>query len=415
MDKPIPSETKKKDRFIRLIKFAGITAVFILLFFGARNLLSTEVETSSLHFAKVMRGNIQSTVTASGKVVPLYEMVLNAPIRAEIRQLVARNGQQVEKGDTLLELDASFIVLQHAQLKDQLELRKNNVALLKLQYKKELKDLEIENHMQQLKLNRLKSSLKDAQKLNAIGGTTGEEVKQAKMNVGIAKLEKQKLQEQLNYKKNALSGNLKNLELEVNIQEKKLDELARKIALSNIKPLQPGVVTWINQSLGQKVNEGDALVKIANLTHFKVEAAITDRHMNKLSTGMPLKIRVNKTLLDGHISSILPEVKHNQISFYVSIQNDSSEVLRPSMQVEIMIPTEQKENVLKVANGADFSGAREQEIFVVNGNIAEKREVKVGLSSGKYIELSGNIKEGEEVVISGSKTYAHLSSFKINK
>ena len=413
MDRPISEKSRLKNRNKSIFKISGGVILLAILFFGFRALLTHEVDKSKLRIATVKRSYIESSILASGSVEPLYEIVLNAPIQAEIEKIRGKIGTKVSKGDTLLELDAKFIQLQYEQLKDQLDLKKNNVSLLKLQYRKELNDLGIDFNMKELQMNRLISSLNDSKKLEAIGGATNEEVNQAELNVKIAKLEVKKLKEELNYKKDALSGNLKNLELEVRIQEKKLAELAEKISLSTIRPLQPGVITWINQSLGRKVNEGDELVRVANLQHFKVDAQITDRHLSKLRTGMPLKVRINKQFLKGSIAAILPEIKQNRVAFDIALENDSSSLLRPSMQLEVIVPTERKDDALVVANGAAFKGANHQEIFVVREGIAYKTKVKIGLTNGKKVELIGDVKEGDQIIVSSTNDFDHLSSFKL--
>ena len=78
-----------------------------------------------------------------------------------------------------------YVALEFEKLADELELKKNNVTLLKLEYDKNLRDLELEDEIKALQLSSLEAQLTDAERLQKIGGATQEEVEQAELNLKI--------------------------------------------------------------------------------------------------------------------------------------------------------------------------------------------------------------------------------------
>lgn len=415
MDRPISNTQQNKTRNKKFLRYGIIVIVFVIGLFALRNFIAPSAEKSDFRMASVERGNMESTISASGLVLPSYEIMLNSPINADIKSTHYRNGSKVNEGDLILELDAESTQWIYDQLEDQLELKKNNVGLLKLQYDKNLRDLKADDTILGLRLNNLEALLVDEQKLQSIGGSSDESLEKAQLNLEIARWEKKKLENELQFKKESIEKEKRNLELEVLIQENKLKELDKKLRETKVTAPQEGVITWVNKSIGKKVNEGEVLVRIANLSNFKVEASFSDLHFEKVKVGMEVKVRINKTDLKGHIESIQPEVENNTVKCNVVLEDDSNKLLRPNMRAEVFIITAQKQNVLRVLNGPAFTGARQQNIFVVNGDKAEKRKVSLGLNNNDYVELIGNIKAGDRIILSDMKDYDHLDILKLSK
>tara|TARA_R110002096_G_scaffold368544_2_gene561796 strand:- start:39699 stop:40946 length:1248 start_codon:yes stop_codon:yes gene_type:complete len=415
MDKPISNSEQKKGRIWKWLKISLIPISLILAFLFLRSLLSAKADMDEFRIARVEYGEMENSISATGLVLPSYEIIINSPIHADISAVHFQNGDKVKKGEIILELDALSTKLNYEQLKDELELKTNNVSLLKLQYDKNLLDLEADDTIKGLELQNLESLLKDEQKLQSIGGSSDENLEQAKMRLEIAKWQKKKLENELAYRKRSLEKEKRNLELEVNIQAKKLAELAKKVDESEVKASQDGVITKVNKAIGKKVAEGEELVRIANLNAYKIEASYSDLHSSKVKVGMPVRVRINRVDLTGYIESILPEIENNTIKCNIVLDDDANAALRPNMRVEVFIIRSKKDHVLRVMNGPAFNGGIEQNLFVIKDGIAYRRKLKIGISNTDYVELIGDIHEGEELIISNMKEYEHLTEIKLSE
>lgn len=414
MDRPISNTEQRKSNLIKWLKYAAIVGVIVIGFLGLRYALKTKVEKADFLFATVQRGDIENAITATGLVVPSFEQQINAPINTEIKNVVLKSGAKVNAGDLIMNLDEEFIKLEYEGLKDQLELKKNNITRSRLEYDKNVKDLDYQNQIMALQIANLEASLVDIKRLEKVGGATAEEVEKAELNLKIKRLEKQKLENELNFKKQAVVSDKRNLELEVMIQEKKMRELNRKLNETAVKAPQSGVITWLVEDIGKKVTEGEPLVRLANLQNFRIEASCSDRYANSVKVGMSVNVRVNKDKIKGTITSILPAVENNTIEFIVELENGNNAKLRPNMQVEVFIITGKKENVLRVRNGAAFTGAIQQDLFVVRGNEAVKVTVSIGLSNIDFVEITSNaLKEGDKVIVSNMRDFEHLDKIEL--
>ena len=411
MDRPISENKQRKRVWRKAIRYVLLLVALALVFLLIRRLLRTRLDNSDFQVATVEIGDVENAISAYGSVVPAFEEQINAPVATEINEVLVRSGAVVEAGDLLMQLDDEYIRLEYDQTKDQVELKKNKITRLRHEYEKNLNELRYETEIKALQLAALEAQLKDAQRLQQIGSATTEEVEKADLELKIAKLEKKKLDNNLSFKEKTINSDRRNLELEMLIEEKKLQELRRKLSETAVKAPRVGVVTWINESIGQKVNEGEALVKLANLEAFRIEASCSDRYANLVKTGLPVRVRVNREDLAGYISAILPAVENNTLEFIVELEKENHPGLRPNMRVEVFIVSDKKEQVLRVRNGATFTGAVEQNVFVLDGEKAVRQRVNIGLTSSDFVELKNtSLQPGDRIIISDMKDYDHLET-----
>jgi len=414
MDREISTIDQNKSRLGQWFKYLLILVAIGVAFFLLRNFLKTEIKKEDFRFATISVGDIENKITATGLVLPSFEQQINAPVATEIKEIILTSGAEVNAGDLILKLDEEYVRLEYEALQDQLELRKNNITKLNLEYDKNVKDLDYQDQIKALQLSSLKANLADLKKLKNIGGATQEEVEQGELNLQIANLEKKQLENELNFRRASLNSDKRNLELEVTIQEKSMRELGRKLKETSVKAPRAGVVTWINQNIGQKVNEGEPLARIANLENFRVEASCSDRYSNIVKVGLSVDVRINKTNLKGIITSILPAVENNTIEFVVQLEQTNHKELRPNMQVDVFIISGKKEKVLRAQNGPAFTGAKLQGLYVVRGEQAIRKEVRIGLTNMSYVELLTNeLQKGDQIIVSDMKDYDHLETIEL--
>ncbi len=416
MDKEISSKERDKSKILQTSKWIVIFVIIAAIFYFGRNALRKTGTIGDFYIAQVERGDIQNTLTATGIVKPAYEREINAPVNTEIKRVILPKGTVVKKNQLIMDLDQEFTQLEYDRLNDELELKQNNIAKLNLQFDKDLKDLDYNDQIKALSLSQLRAQVKDQERLVEIGGATDEELEQARLRLEVAEIEKLMLENNLEYTRKANVKEKRNLELEFTIQQKKLQELKRKLSETEVRAPLDGVITWILEDVGRTVSQGEPLVRIADLNSYVIEASTSDRNTESINVGMDVNVRINRNTLKGIISNVLPAVEDNTVKFLVELENKNDESLRPNMRAEVYLITEQKTNVLKIKNGAAFGGATNLNVFLVEGDRAVKMNITKGLSNSDFVELtSSNIKEGQRIIISETKDYDHLDEFKINK
>lgn len=406
MDTLIDSKVRKKRRQRQLLKGLALLAALAAALWLFRLAIQPKAKASELRMATVEVGDIKQAITATGLIVATFEEQLNAPVATTIQQIHLSTGREVEAKDLILTLDRAYVELDLESRRDQLKLKKNNVGLLKLEYDRDIQELDYNTRIKDMELSAAQAQLEDAKRLLAVGGATDEDVERAQLQLRITELERDKLRNELAYRRASLAGRKHNLELEVGMQEKEVAQLSRKLQETEVRAPRSGVITWINEKIGQQVTEGSPLVRIADLGHFRMEATCSDRYADQIKVGLPVDVKLAKARLSGIVSAILPEVENNTLKFLVAFDEPSHAALRPSLRAELEVIVGEKADVLKVRNGPAFRGGIRQDVYVVRGKEAIATEAQLGMRSGEYIEISGpGIKAGDRIIISDTKDF----------
>jgi len=197
------------------------------------------------------------------------------------------------------------------------------------------------------------------------------------------------------------------------IQESDLKQLEHKLNLANVSATRNGVITYVNKNIGANVKEGETLLRIADLSSFKISGSLSDNYIDQLHNGMPVIVKVNDTQLQGHVSNVYPSVQNNLVTFDIQLNDRANKQLRPNLKVDVYLVTAVHNKVMRVANGAAFKGASPQDIFVVDGDGAQRRSVHTGLSNFDYIELQDGVKPGDVLITSDVSNFKNARQLKI--
>ena len=413
MDKSIEVETTTKRKRKRNIIITIVLVILVIAIFSVRALIQPSITRAEFTSAIVSTGNIENTINASGEVLPEFEEVLTSPINAAVREVLMDAGTKIKAGQSILTLDKSAAQTEYDKLGFLIESKENEISKLKLDLEKSFYDIKSNNSIKQLRISNFKDAVSSAQRLFKAGGGTKEDIDQAELNLKVAELEKQQLENEIKSKQQTMKIEIREAELSLAIQRNDQAALTRKLKLADIIATRDGVITWVNKNIGASVKEGESLARIANLSGYKVAGSISDTQLEDLRNNMPAIIRINDTQLRGSINNISPAVNNSIVSFDVGLEEKDSKLLRPNLKVDLFLVTATRTKVLRIPNGPAFKGSNEQVVFVLKNGIAEKRLVKLGLSNFDYVEILSGLKLGEEVITSDMKGYEYATKITV--
>jgi HlyD family secretion protein len=413
MDTVIEEEVTARKKKSAIIIITVVIAVFAIAVWLLRSSLKSTIKKTEITTAVVEKGSVENTLNATGEVLPEFEEILTSPINASIKKVLMDAGNKVKEGQSILTLDKSASQTEFERLNFQLQSKRNEISKLKLDLNKSFFDIRSNNDIKQLRISNLADAVENAKRLFKAGGGTREGIEQAELNLKVAQLEKKQLENEIKSKQQTMQIEIKEAEIALAIQENDLHELQRKLNLANIIATRSGVVTWINKNIGATVREGESLARIADLGSFKVNGSVSDNYMDQLHNGMPVIIRVNDTQMKGHVANVYPSIQNSIVTFDVQLDERNNKLLRPNMKVDVFLVTELHNNVMRVANGPAFKGASAQDVFVINGDKAEKRTVHIGLTNFDFVEIKDGLKPGDVVITLDMSEYKNSSELTI--
>jgi HlyD family secretion protein len=372
-----------------------VVVVAVMIFINLRKQSTAGLDVSAV---EVKRGDITRTISGSGQVQPEMEVDISARISAEITSIHVEEGETVNKGQLLVELDrqryeAAVEQTESSRLSALAALKKARADFSRV------KDLYDKDLTSQADLDAAEAQLMSAES----------QVKQAEA-----------------YLKQAM------------------DDL-RKTRL--ISPIYGKVVKVYKEegeiAVGSQF-QSDPILNVADLNRMEVLAEIDENDIVYVKVDDECKIEVDAipdTFFNGRVSEIAHMAttrglgtQEQVTNFEVKVAfNSQVEKLRPGMSATVDIMTETHHDILYVPiqcvtvrkvkkdsakvigeedsieeKEADAEGEEEgkkeektQVVFVVEEGIANVRPVKTGISDDTNIEVVSGLQE-DEMVVSGS-------------
>ena len=414
MDREIPKEVRDKERKKKFIKYGAIgvaagVGIAVLISF-----MRSSVNRKDLVFSEVDNGTIEVSVSASGKVVPAFEEIINSPINTRIVEVYRKGGDSVDVGTPILKLDLQSTETEYKKLLDEEQMKRYQLEQLKVNNNTYLSDLSMQVKISAMKLNRMEVELRNERYLDSLGSGTTDKVRQAELNFNTGKLELEQLRQQYANESKVKEADLKVKELEFNIFSKSLAEMKRTLDDAQIRSPRKAILTYINNQVGAQVAEGSQVAIISDLSHFKVEGEIADTYGDRVAAGGRAIVKIGNEKLEGTVSSVTPLSKNGVISFIVQLNEDNNKRLRSGLKTDVYVMNAVKEGVLRLANASYYVGRGEYELFVQDSkDEIVKRKVQLGDSNFEYVEVISGLKPGDKVVVSDMSSYKNKNKLKL--
>ncbi|MDR3119474.1 MAG: HlyD family efflux transporter periplasmic adaptor subunit [Mediterranea sp.] len=414
MDREIPKEVRNKERNRKIIRLSATGAVCVAVISFLISLMRAGVQREDLVLSTVDRGTIEVSASASGRVAPAFEEIINSPINSRIVDVYRKGGDSVDVGTPILKLDLQSTETGYNKLLDEEEMRRYQLEQLRINNQTALSDLSMQINVAAMKLNRMKVELRNEQYLDSLGAGTTDKVREVELKVNVARLELEQMEQQYANEQQVRAAGLKVQELDYRIFCKSLAEMRRTLDDAQIRSPRKAILTYVNNQVGTQVSQGAQVAIISDLSRFKVDAEIADAYGDRVAAGNRVIVKIGSDKLEGEVSGVTPLSKNGVIAFSVQLHNDSHRRLRSGLKVDVYVMNAVKEGVLRLANASYYTGRGEYELFVMNGEKElVKRHVRLGDSNFEYVEAITGLQQGDKVVVSDMSPYKGKDKLKV--
>jgi RND family efflux transporter MFP subunit len=217
----------------------------------------------------------------------------------------------------------------------------------------------------------------------------------------------QKTFEQAEARYQAALENVRNLAAQ--IEEKRAALLLAKKQFTDTAIISPisGVVKEKLASRGEYMQPGKALVQILQINPLRLKLEVPEAFAANIKVGQEVTLRVDAhgdRQFKGTIRRINPSVdeKNRSLTAEAEVKNDNA-LLRPGMFARAEIVSNRQGTALMVPEKAVVSLAGINKVFVLDGDHAAERQVKLGARDGALIEVIEGIKLGDRVITTNAE------------
>ncbi len=182
-------------------------------------------------------------------------------------------------------------------------------------------------------------------------------------------------------------------------------EAQGRLAKSNIRAPQSGIVYALPVREGTYVNAGDLLLEEADLSKVLVRAFVDEPDVGRLHPGQ--KIEISWDAVPGRVwqgtVTIVPASLHllgtRNVGELTSVTDNRDLTLLPNVNVEVAIVTAEHQDALYVPREAlRQDGGGKPYVFDVAGGSLTRRDVKTAIATLTKMEVEG-IPEKTEVAL----------------
>jgi len=368
---------------------------------GAVSMKGRGQKAPEVQTGKVSRQKIVQKVSGTGKIQPKTQVKISADVSARINKLAVVEGQNVQKGQLLVELDRERYLAMVESGEANVRSATSQATLVK------------QNMMQaEREFNRTKEMMN--QKLTS---QSIYDAAEAAYQVEVARYAS--ANEQAEQAKAAL--------------KQARDDLSKTTIYSPMA----GTVTDLNKEQGEiaigSQFQPDVILVVADLSEMEAQVNVDENDIVQIGIGQEAEITVDALpdqVLKGKVSEIANSANasaagtaEQKTEFEIKIAiSEPPQTLRPGMTATADVFTKTNENALSVPiacvavrtvdqlakKGEDVKKAEEtykadkdgfvEIVFVIDAGKAVAHPVKTGIQSDEPIEILDGLKEGEEVV-----------------
>lgn len=413
MDREISKEVQKKEQRKQMIKIGLGLGIAVIVVVSVISLMQTSLNRKDLTISMIDKGVIEVSVSASGKVVPAFEEIINSPINSRIVEVYKKGGDSVDVGTPILRLDLQTAETDYDKQLDEEQMKRLQLEQQRVMNHNKLSEMEMNLKVSHMKLNRKEVELRNERYLDSLGAGTTDKVRQAELDYNVSQLELKEDEQKFQNEKSLTEAELKVKELELNIFRKSLSETKRILDDAQIRSPRKAILTYVNNEIGAQIGEGSKIAIVSDLSHFKIEGEIADTYGDRIAAGSKAVVKIGSDKLTGMVSDVTPLSKNGVIAFTVQLDDDSHKRLRSGLKTDVYVMNAVKDDVLRIQNSSYYVGKGEYELFVVNGDQLLKRKVQLGDSNFEYVEVVSGLEPGDEVIVSDMTNYKEKSKLKI--
>lgn len=400
MDRDLSPEVLARRRRRRVVRIAAAGGLVVALLFAIPRLLRPSFERQNLRFSTVTRGTLEAVLSTTGTVAPAGEEVLTAPVDGTLVRLVARPGDHLGAGAAILALDAVDARLALARVEEELAQRTTATAQATLAARREQAALAAQRDRQRLDLELAALRLSQRERLASEGLVSAEALREASVAHRKASIELAQSDVELALAAEGASAASAALASEIRLLERERATAEARLAGAAVTSPRAGVLTWVRDEIGTAVRTGEPLARLADLSAFRVEATLSDQHAGRLAVGQPVRVRVGSATLDGRLARIDPAVAGGIVRFHVDLERVDHPALRPALRVDVDVVVAEQADTLLVARGPALRSETTLPLYVVDGENARRREVRLGLGGRDAVEVLDGLRPGDVVIVS---------------
>ena len=387
----------------RLFVF-GILAIFASVLFACKG----NSDKSAVKTEVVDRGPVVASFKCQGSVRSANVVAVLNPLRNSVVALHKTPGEQVEKGELILQLDKAQIQDEIAGLNNQIQQKQNALEKNRLNARSIQLDLNQSEQAKKARVQNMQHSLEQQEKLLEAGGTSQARVDQIKQNLLLAEQDLNNQAEKNSIRLQQLEMDERNLVLQIQSFKRSLNTQRTILQKTDVKAPVSGILLEVAGNVGDYVSLDQALVKIADESTSKIVGIAGKNKRDRILPGGVVDVSVNNETFVGTIGQVYDGENSESVSFDVFIAENDQQKLTGAENVVLLVKANDKENVLRIRKLPGMTLSQHFDVLLQKDDEVIRTEIVLGTIGKDYCEIISGVNEGDIILREGSSATSAL-------
>lgn len=417
MDIPRSGQAEKR-RMRRNILIVAAIAVVSLVTFGLSRLepAAPTVAKETVWIETVKRGPMLRQVRGPGSLVPEDVRWISSPVVARVERIPALPGVEVQADTVLLEMSDPQISQAALEAEAQLRAAEADYNDLKAQ-------LESQVLAQQSQVNSVESASAQADLQEEADEKLAKDGLIPELDLKLSRLRAEQLGKQARIERERFQQSKRSSEAQLAAQRARVNQMQalyslrqRQVESLKVRAGIAGVLQELPVQVGQSVNPGTVLARVAQPTKLKAELRIPEVMAKDVLRNQSAAIDTRNGIIPGHVTRVAPSSQDGVVIVDVALDGPLPKGARPNLQVDGTIEIERLQNVLFVGRPSVGQANSKIELFKVNedGKTAVRVPVELGRTSVNTVEIITGLNVGDRVILSDTSAQDGYDKIRLN-
>jgi HlyD family secretion protein len=414
MDRKIEHKSKIRKKHIPwFLGGAFVLIVVAWLIFGEHR-SSLRVDSRTVTIAEVKQGEFNDYVRVNGNVQPITTVQLTPLEGGIVQEIIIEEGTTVRKGDIIIRLSNPQLNIQILESEASLAEKENWLRNTRVQMEQEKLNLRRERLSLEMEVERKKRKFEQSNTLYDEKLCSKEEYLQAKEDYELAKKTMEMVIERQLQDSIFRALQVNNMEINLYSMQQNMRLVRQRVENLNITSPINGELGLLDAVLGQSVSSGQKIGQINDLSDYKIEAMIDEHYIDRVSRGLLGSFERGGEKYEITVAKVFPEVRGGQFRTWLTFTNSRPDNIRTGQTYYINLQLGQPAQGIIIPRGAFYQTTGGNWIYVLEGDKAVRRPVKIGRQNPQHYEVLEGLKAGEKVIVSSYEMYGNNEVLIIN-
>jgi HlyD family secretion protein len=374
------------------------------------------VERATVWVDTVKRGPMVRQVRGLGTLVPVDEARrwVPASTRGRVERIVMRPGVQVTPDTVVLELSDPQVQQALNDAEQALKSSEADFASLKARLDAEMLNQRAQAAIVNADFQNAQTEREMNEGLAKDGLVSNLVLKQTQVRAKSLSDRDQFEKDRVNVTRTNHAAQLQSAQATIDQRRSTYNLRRQEVDQLRVRAGMTGVLEQVPVEVGQQVQPGTNLVRVADPTRLKAELRIAETQARDLTIGQIASVDTRNGFIPGKVIRIDPAAQNGTVTVDVALEGELPRGARPDLSVDGTIELERLDNVLFVGRPAFGQEQSTVGLFKLDETgEASRAQVQLGRSSVNTIEILGGLKEGDQVVLSDMSAWDQFERIRL--